>query len=82
RINTDVVVRHEGAHTMNRRAFAILVCSTYGECSCRSKARRRVSRGMGAPPGEGQRPSPGEMRSISGTDPNGGKEPHTMNRDS
>jgi len=66
---------------MNRSSFATLVCSMYGECNCRSKARRRVSRGMGAPLGEGQRPSPREIRSISGTDANGGNEPHTMNSD-
>ncbi len=77
----DVVVRHEGVNVMIRSAFATLLYSRYGECSCRSKARRRVSRGMGAPLGEGQRPSPREIRSISGTDTNGGKEPHYMNRD-
>jgi len=56
--------RHEGAHVMNRSPFAPLPYSKYGECSCRSKARRRLSRGMGAPLGEGQRPSPRDMRFL------------------
>jgi len=42
--------RHEGVHVMNRRAFASLPDSKYGECSCRSKAHRREVRD-GGPPG-------------------------------
>ena len=63
---------------MNRSSLASLPDSRYGECSCRSKARRRLSRGMGAPLGEGQRPSPRDMRSISGTDTKGGKDRYTI----
>ncbi|HQO03114.1 MAG TPA: hypothetical protein PLI62_12665 [Spirochaetota bacterium] len=61
----EAVAMHEGAHFMNRSSFTSLLNSKCGECSSRSKARRRLSRGMGAPLGEGQRPSPRDMRSIS-----------------
>jgi len=43
--------RHERAPFMNRRAFASLLNRKYGECSCRSKAHRRVRCEMGAPLG-------------------------------
>jgi len=63
---------------MNRSSFATLLYSRYGECSCRSKARRREVRVRVR---ERAAPFTGEMRSISGTLANSGSATLHMNRD-